>query len=168
MDDFGNTKTSCWDQNIIFEMHWKVSQPDVTFCFVLSVFQTWRELRMVAWGCSSGATPSRSSASEVQATPESPEYDSITKETRLQSHTYSVWTGKLNTVVNHHHTDVKLFLALQHDCVVMWACQMQPHFHSSSHNLPFRHKPQWGVWLQHTLFFSWVIQLLWTQALASS
>lgn len=36
--------------------------------------------------------------------------------------------------LNRHHTDVKLFLALKHDCIMMCACQLQQHFHTSSHN----------------------------------
>ena len=58
------------------------------FFFFVIVSQTWQELRMVAWGCSSGVTLSRSSASEVLATPESPGYDSTTRGTRLQNHTH--------------------------------------------------------------------------------
>lgn len=51
--------------------------------------------RMAASGCSSGVTRSRSSASEVQETPESPGYDSTTRETRSvrQGHRKGIKTG---------------------------------------------------------------------------
>ena len=101
--------------------------------FVFFVLQTWQELRMVAWECSNGVTPSRSPASEVQATPESPGYDSTTKETRLQGHTcpaHCLFPGE--RTVDYHRADVTLFLALENDCTVMRDCQIQKHFHTSS------------------------------------
>lgn len=96
----------------------------INFVFFLLIFQTWQELRMVAWGCSSGVTPSRSSASEVQATPESPGYDSTTRETRLESHSHTVWT---------EHIPTSMQTSDYWGCIVMWGCQFQQHFHTSFH-----------------------------------
>lgn len=63
--------------------------------FKLCFFQILQGLRMAASGCSSGVIRSRSSASGVQETLESPGYDSTTRETRSvhQGHRKGIKTG---------------------------------------------------------------------------
>lgn len=82
-----SAKLTCWDLNA--HQGALENEPNLFFSFFVIVCQTWQELRMVAWGCSSGVTLSRSSASEVLATPESPGYDSTTRGTRLQNDTHT-------------------------------------------------------------------------------
>lgn len=87
------------------------------------VFQTWRELRMVAWGCLSGVTPNRSCASEVQATPESPGSGSTTRETRWGRS----WTRFLHSWrrIHSHQSWLDGLLPPSSDVVVDWKHLLQ-------------------------------------------
>lgn len=75
----GTAKCHVWGKKKHFvKTLYKKTHIFLKLCF----FQILRELRMAVSGCLSGVTRSRSSASGVQETPESPGYDSTIRETR--------------------------------------------------------------------------------------